>query len=105
MLGIGLTSLVQGVCDRVTDRDPDPKNKRPGRGPLNEQMPKIHLLSYPHTPASLFPHTRLRRVRFSPPFLSFNTFTSILNHGFLLFLHPFLCADPSFCRLHRPHIT
>ena len=31
-----------------------------------------------------------------PLFLSFNTFTSLLNHDFLLVLNPFVCVEPSF---------
>ena len=45
------------------------------------------------------PPTRLGRVRPFPLFLSFNTFTSLLHHAFLLVLNPFVCVQPSFSDL------
>ena len=102
MQWIGLTSVVQGLgVTALRTWDPDPENKRPARGPLNEQLPKIHLQATPTHPLHSPPTLALGECGFLP-FLSFNTFTSILNHGFLLFHHPFLFADPSFCRL-PPH--
>ena len=65
--------------------------------------PKYIFKLPPHTRFTLPPTLALGECGFLL-FLSFNTFTSILHHDFLLFLRPFLCADPSFCRL-RPHPT
>ena len=84
---------------RVT-RVTGPSKLAPGQGPFNEQIGQNEdaALALPQS-LNPFPPTRLRRVWSLPPFLSFNTLTSLLHHDFLLVPNPFLYAQPSFSDL------
>lgn len=66
----------------------------------------MNLKADPHTRFTLNdPPTRLGRVRPFPLFLSFNTFTSLLYHAFLLVLTPSFASSPlslTFCSSPNP---
>ena len=87
----------RATCDRVTVPGSRSILLAPSSGSLNEQIGQSASQSPPPNPLySLLSPTRLGRVWPFPLFLSFNTFTSLLHHDFLVVLNPFLCVEPSF---------